>query len=135
MTWLVDASDLVAALNNASDRIKTLHVVADDRINLEVDGRDDARRRLRRPPRRLRSRHPLESTSPKNETLRPNNNPVSTQMSPQIDADGVPDRCLSFTVESTWGHFKRKSVEASPNRRTAFHREQLSRDAGRNRRC
>ncbi|MCG1008237.1 type I-B CRISPR-associated protein Cas5b [Halorubrum lacusprofundi] len=28
-------------------------------------------------------------------------------MSPQIDADGVPDRCLSFTVESTWGHFKR----------------------------
>jgi len=54
---VVDASDLVAALNNASDRIKTLHVVADDRINLEVDG-DDARRRLRRPPRRLRSRHP-----------------------------------------------------------------------------
>jgi len=35
---VVDASDLVAALNNASDRIKTLHVVADDRINLEVDG-------------------------------------------------------------------------------------------------
>jgi len=28
-------------------------------------------------------------------------------MSPQIDADGVPDHCLSFTVESTWGHFKR----------------------------
>lgn len=28
-------------------------------------------------------------------------------MSPQIDADGVPDRCLSFTVSSTWGHFKR----------------------------
>ena len=28
-------------------------------------------------------------------------------MSPQIDADGVPDRCLSFTVRSTWGHFKR----------------------------
>ncbi len=28
-------------------------------------------------------------------------------MSPQIDADGVPDHCLSFTVRSTWGHFKR----------------------------
>lgn len=28
-------------------------------------------------------------------------------MSPQIDADGIPDRCLSFTVRSTWGHFKR----------------------------
>ncbi|WP_411967357.1 type I-B CRISPR-associated protein Cas5b [Haloferax sp. YSSS75] len=28
-------------------------------------------------------------------------------MTPQIDADGVPDRCLSFTVRSTWGHFKR----------------------------
>lgn len=28
-------------------------------------------------------------------------------MSPQIGQDGVPDRCLSFTVRSTWGHFKR----------------------------
>ncbi|RYJ08311.1 type I-B CRISPR-associated protein Cas5 [Halogeometricum borinquense] len=28
-------------------------------------------------------------------------------MSLHIDADGVPDRCLSFTVRSTWGHFKR----------------------------
>jgi len=28
-------------------------------------------------------------------------------MPPQIDADGVPDRCLSFTVSSDWGHFKR----------------------------
>jgi CRISPR-associated protein Cas5h len=28
-------------------------------------------------------------------------------MSPAIDADGVPDQCLSFTVRSTWGHFKR----------------------------
>jgi len=28
-------------------------------------------------------------------------------MSPHIDADGAPDRCLSFTVSSTWGHFKR----------------------------
>src|SRR6056297_392326 len=28
-------------------------------------------------------------------------------MSPQIAEDGVPDRCLSFTVRSTWGHFKR----------------------------
>lgn len=28
-------------------------------------------------------------------------------MIPQINADGVPDRCLSFTVRSTWGHFKR----------------------------
>lgn len=28
-------------------------------------------------------------------------------MPPTIDADGVPDTCLSFTVRSTWGHFKR----------------------------
>lgn len=28
-------------------------------------------------------------------------------MSPSIDADGVPDTCLSLTVQSTWGHFKR----------------------------
>ncbi|WP_226021921.1 type I-B CRISPR-associated protein Cas5b [Halomicrobium salinisoli] len=28
-------------------------------------------------------------------------------MSPQIDTDGVPERCLSFTVRSDWGHFKR----------------------------
>ncbi len=28
-------------------------------------------------------------------------------MSLQIDDDGVPDRCLSFTVRSDWGHFKR----------------------------
>jgi len=28
-------------------------------------------------------------------------------MTPQIDGDGVPDRCLSFTIRSTWGHFKR----------------------------
>lgn len=28
-------------------------------------------------------------------------------MSPQIDDEGVPDHCLSFTVRSTWGHFKR----------------------------
>lgn len=28
-------------------------------------------------------------------------------MPPYIDAEGVPDRCLSFTVRSTWGHFKR----------------------------
>ena len=28
-------------------------------------------------------------------------------MPPHIDAKGVPDRCLSFTVRSTWGHFKR----------------------------
>ena len=28
-------------------------------------------------------------------------------MPPQLDADGVPDRCLSFTVRSPWGHFKR----------------------------
>ena len=26
---------------------------------------------------------------------------------PQIDSDGVPDKCISLTVESTWGHFKR----------------------------
>lgn len=28
-------------------------------------------------------------------------------MSPQLDTDGVPDRCLSFTVRAPWGHFKR----------------------------
>lgn len=28
-------------------------------------------------------------------------------MSPEIDAEGVPDECVSFTVRSTWGHFKR----------------------------
>ncbi|WP_096389953.1 type I-B CRISPR-associated protein Cas5b [Halopenitus persicus] len=28
-------------------------------------------------------------------------------MTPHIDGDGVPDRCLSFTIRSTWGHFKR----------------------------
>lgn len=28
-------------------------------------------------------------------------------MSPEIDANGIPDQCLSFTVRSTWGHFKR----------------------------
>jgi CRISPR-associated protein Cas5h len=28
-------------------------------------------------------------------------------MTPRIDDDGVPDRCLSFTIRSMWGHFKR----------------------------
>ncbi len=28
-------------------------------------------------------------------------------MSPEINADRIPDQCLSFTVRSTWGHFKR----------------------------
>jgi len=28
-------------------------------------------------------------------------------MSPQIDDEGVPDGCLSFTISSDWGHFKR----------------------------
>lgn len=28
-------------------------------------------------------------------------------MAPHIDGNGIPDRCLSFTVRSTWGHFKR----------------------------
>jgi len=28
-------------------------------------------------------------------------------MSPSINARGVPDSCLSLTVRSTWGHFKR----------------------------
>lgn len=32
---------------------------------------------------------------------------MNQQKSPQIADDGVPDRCLSFTVRSTWGHFKR----------------------------
>lgn len=26
---------------------------------------------------------------------------------PSIDSDGVPDRCLSLTIESDWGHFRR----------------------------
>jgi CRISPR-associated protein Cas5h len=30
-----------------------------------------------------------------------------SKMSPEIDAEGIPDQCLSFTVRSTWGHFKR----------------------------
>lgn len=28
-------------------------------------------------------------------------------MPPTLDSDGVPDKCLSFTLQSTWGHFKR----------------------------
>lgn len=28
-------------------------------------------------------------------------------MPPKIDTEGVPDECLSFTVRSLWGHFKR----------------------------
>ncbi|SDJ32682.1 CRISPR-associated protein Cas5h [Halovenus aranensis] len=28
-------------------------------------------------------------------------------MSPNIDAEGIPNKCLSFTVRSTWAHFKR----------------------------
>ena len=28
-------------------------------------------------------------------------------MSPSIDANGVPDTCISLTVRSAWGHFKR----------------------------
>ncbi|APE95700.1 type I-B CRISPR-associated protein Cas7/Csh2 [Halodesulfurarchaeum formicicum] len=35
---VVDASDLVDALENASDRIKTIHGVGDDRLTLKVDG-------------------------------------------------------------------------------------------------
>jgi len=35
---VVDVSDLMSALDNASDRIKTLHVVSDDRLTVEVDG-------------------------------------------------------------------------------------------------
>jgi len=70
---VVDASDLVAALNNASDRIKTLHVVADDRINLEVDGEtmhgDAFVDHLED------SGHDIHRIDvPKNETLRPNSN-------------------------------------------------------------
>lgn len=34
-------------------------------------------------------------------------------MSPQIDANGVPSQCLSFTVRSTWGHFKRVGRSAT----------------------
>lgn len=28
-------------------------------------------------------------------------------MTPSIDETGIPNRCISFTVSSTWGHFKR----------------------------
>lgn len=35
---VIDASALVDALNTASDRIKTLHFVGDDRLAVEVDG-------------------------------------------------------------------------------------------------
>lgn len=34
-------------------------------------------------------------------------------MVPALDADGVPDECLSFTVRSTWGHFKRVGRSAT----------------------
>ncbi|WP_262181540.1 type I-B CRISPR-associated protein Cas7/Csh2 [Haloarcula laminariae] len=35
---VVDVSELVAALNNASDRIEQLHLVSDDRLTIEIDG-------------------------------------------------------------------------------------------------
>ena len=35
---VVDASDLVDALENASDRIKTIHGIGDDRLTVEVNG-------------------------------------------------------------------------------------------------
>jgi CRISPR-associated protein Csh2 len=35
---VVDASELVTALDRASDRIETVHVVGDDRLSLDVDG-------------------------------------------------------------------------------------------------
>lgn len=34
----VDISELVAALNDARDRIRTVHIVGDDRLSVEVDG-------------------------------------------------------------------------------------------------
>ncbi|OAQ51093.1 hypothetical protein HTG_19150 [Natrinema mahii] len=34
----VDVSDLVAALESSSDRIKTIHTVSDDRLTIEIDG-------------------------------------------------------------------------------------------------
>lgn len=33
--------------------------------------------------------------------------PDSEEEPPSLDADGIPDRCLSFTIESDWGHFRR----------------------------
>jgi len=71
---VVDASDLVAALNNASDRIKTLHVVADDRINLEVDGETMHGDAFVVDHLEDSVTTSTESTSSKNETLRPNSN-------------------------------------------------------------
>ncbi|WP_226021920.1 type I-B CRISPR-associated protein Cas7/Csh2 [Halomicrobium salinisoli] len=35
---VVDASALVEALDNASDRIETVHMISDDRLTVEVDG-------------------------------------------------------------------------------------------------
>jgi len=34
-------------------------------------------------------------------------------MAPQIGDDGMPDRCLSFTIRSTWGQFKRVGRSAT----------------------
>ncbi|APX00236.1 type I-B CRISPR-associated protein Cas7/Csh2 (plasmid) [Halobiforma lacisalsi AJ5] len=35
---VVDATDLVAALESVSDRIKTIHTVGDDRLTIKIDG-------------------------------------------------------------------------------------------------
>lgn len=47
------------------------------------------------------------STSSKNVTSQTSVYDYHSKMTPDIDDDGVPDRCLSFTIRSTWGHFKR----------------------------
>jgi len=33
--------------------------------------------------------------------------PNSKVNAPTVNPDGLPDRCLSFTIESDWGHFRR----------------------------
>jgi len=35
------------------------------------------------------------------------NSPAGAVEAATVDSDGLPDRCLSFTVESDWGHFRR----------------------------
>lgn len=48
-----------------------------------------------------------KSTSSKSVTSQTSVYNYHSTMTPDIDDDGVPDSCLSFTVRSTWGHFKR----------------------------
>jgi len=124
MTWSSTPWTLVAALNNASDRIKTLHVVADDRNQPRGGRRDDARRRLvdhLEDPVTTST----ESTSSKNETLRPNSNPEH----PDVTTNRRRRRPRPLPVvhgRVHLGPLQARSVEVT-KQTYRFHREQLSR--------